>query len=317
VTLHPRVEPYESGMLDVGDGNVVYWESSGNPHGKPAALVHGGPGAGSNPETRRHLDPRVYRIVGWDQRGCGASLPHASDPATDMSVNTTTHLVADMERLRAHLGIDTWLLFGGSWGSTLMLAYAERYPERVSEIVIRSVTTSERTEIDWLYYGLRRFFPSEWEEFRASAAPVARGGDLLTAYDRLLANGDAAVREAAAEAWLRWEDAVISLEPHGLRNVYSRRPAADRVALARICAHYFSRGAFLEEGVLLRHTDRLAGIPGVLVQGRLDLDSPPLTAWQLATRWPDAQLVLVLDAGHTGSPAMTRAVVEALRAFGA
>jgi proline iminopeptidase len=311
----PPIEPYDHGMLDVGDGNVVYWETCGNPDGKPALVVHGGPGSGCGPGERRQFDPRLYRIVLFDQRGCGRSLPHASDPATDMSVNTTEHLLADMERLREHLGIERWLLFGGSWGSTLILAYAERHPERVSEIVIPNVTMCRRSEIDWLYRGVGRFFPEAWERFRGGVPEDERDGDLLAAYARLLASLDADVRDKAAADWLAWEDAVVSQEPEGAPGAYSGRPPDAQLAFVRICAHYYSHAAWLEEGALLRDADRLAGIPGVLIHGRLDLGAPLVTVWELARAWPDAELVVVADAGHTGSATMRSKWREALERF--
>jgi proline iminopeptidase len=312
---HPPTHPYDHGMLDVGDGNLVYWETRGNPDGKPAAIVHGGPGSGLEGSTGRSFDPDRYRIVIFDQRGCGRSTPHASDPATDMSVNTTEHLLADMERLRERLGIERWLLFGGSWGSTLILAYAERHPERVSEIVIPNVTTCRRSEIDWLYRGVGRFFPEAWERFRLGVPEAERDGDLLAAYARLMESPDADVRGKAAADWLAWEDAVVSQEPQGTPNAYSDRPPAAQLAFVRICAHYYSHGAWLEEGALLRHADRLAGIPGVLIHGRLDMGSPLVTAWELARAWPDARLVVVDDSGHTGSETMNNEVRAALDRF--
>ena len=193
----PPIEPYDQGMLDVSDDNLVYWETRGNPAGKPALVVHGGPGSSCEGSTGRSFDPDRYRVVLFDQRGCGRSTPHASDPSTDMSVNTTEHLLADMERLREHLGIDQWLLFGGSWGSTLILAYAERHPERVSEILITGVTVSRRSDIDWLYHGVGRFFPEEWEQFRAGVPEAERDGDLVAAYARLVESPEADVRAQA------------------------------------------------------------------------------------------------------------------------
>ena len=312
---YPPIEPYDHGMLDVGDGNLVYWETCGNPEGKPALVVHGGPGAGCGPGSRRYFDPDRYRVVLFDQRGCGRSTPHASDPAVDMSVNTTEHLLADMERLRAHLGIEQWLLYGGSWGSTLILAYAERNPQRVSEAVVLGVTMSRRSEIDWLYRGVARFFPEEWERFRAGVPAAERDGDLVAAYARLMEAPDADVRGKAAADWLAWEDAVISQEPHGIPKAYSSRPPDAQLAFVRICAHYFSHAAWLEEGALLRGADRLAGIPGVLFHGRLDLGSPLGTAWELAQAWPDARLVVIADSGHTGSETMKREILETLERF--
>lgn len=302
-------------MLDVGDGNLVHWEVSGSPHGKPAVVVHGGPGSGCRPGSRRSFHPERYRVVQFDQRGCGRSTPHAGDPATDMSTNTTHHLVADMERLREHLAIERWLMYGGSWGSTLILAYAERHPERVSEIVIPGVTTTRRSEIDWLYRGVGRFFPEEWEQFRLGVPEADRDGDLVAAYARLMENPDPAVRDAAAVAWLAWEDAVISLEPQGVRNAYSSRPQPAQQAFVRICAHYFSHAAWLAEGRLLRDAGRLAGIPGVLIHGRLDMGSPVGTAWELSRAWPDARLVVVGNSGHTGSDAMGDEILRALDRF--
>ena len=313
--LPAPMEPYEHGMLDVGEGNQVYWESVGSPHGQPAVTVHGGPGTGCTPGMRRQFFPDRYRTVLFDQRGCGRSTPHASDPATDMSVNTTHHLVADMERLREHLGIDRWLLTGGSWGSTLMLAYAERHPQRVSAIVMVSVTMSRRSEIDWLYRGVGRFFPEEWERFRAGVPDADRDGDLVDAYARLMEHPDAAVREGAALAWATWEDTVLSLEPGSQPSVYGDRPSRDLLAFVRICSHYFANGAWLEEGALLRDAGTLAGIPGVLIHGRLDLSCPLVTAWELAQAWPDAQLVALPDSGHKGSESMRTAIRDALDRF--
>jgi proline iminopeptidase len=264
---------------------------------------------------RRQFDPERYRAVLFDQRGCGRSTPHASDPRTDMSVNTTEHLLEDMERLREHLGVERWLLYGGSWGSTLVLAYAERHPERVSEIVILGVTTCRHAELDWLYRGVGRFFPEEWERFRNGVPASERDGDLLAAYARLLEDPDADVRAKAVSDWLAWEDAVVSLEEKGKPNAYSDRPPDAQVAFVRTCAHYYSNRAWLEDGVLLRDAHRLAGIPGVLIHGRLDLGGPLATAWELARAWPDAELRVIEDSGHTGSPDMAAAIGRALDGF--
>ncbi|MFD5144756.1 prolyl aminopeptidase [Streptomyces sp. NPDC058401] len=315
--LYPPVEPYDKGMLDVGDGNVIYWEVCGNPAGKPALVVHGGPGSGCTESARRLFDPARYRVVLFDQRGCGRSTPHASDPATDMRHNTTGHLVADMERLREHLGIGRWLLYGGSWGSTLILAYAERHPETVSEIVIAAVTTTRRSEIDWLYRGAGRFFPEQWERFVAGAGGAGRDGDLVGAYARLAADPDEAVRAKATADWCAWEDAVLSGETKGASQPYTDRPPAARVALVRICSHYFSHGAWLEEGELLRGAHRLAGIPGVLIHGRLDMAGPLGTAWELSRAWPGAELTVVEEAGHMGGAATLGHVLGALDRFAA
>ncbi|GII05430.1 prolyl aminopeptidase [Planobispora takensis] len=315
---YPPIEPYDHGHLDTGDGNLIYWEVCGNPDGKPALVVHGGPGSGCGVNQRRGFDPERYRVILFDQRNCGRSLPHAADPATDLSANTTHHLVADMERLREHLGVERWLLYGGSWGSTLMLAYAEAHPERVSEMVVCGVTMTRRSEIEWLYQGVGRFFPEQWERFRAGA-PGFEGDDdifgLLAAYARLVSDPDPEVRARAARDWTAWEDAVISLEVNGKPDAYSDRPPAALQAMVRICSHYFSNAAWLEEGVLLREAHRLAGIPGVLIHGRFDLGGPLENAWQLARAWPDARLVVVEDSGHTGSPTMGNEVLAALDGF--
>lgn len=319
--LYPDSAPHDEGMLDVGDGERVHWEVYGNPAGKPALVVHGGPGSGSGALARRRFDPERYRIVVFDQRGCGRSTPHAADPATDMRHNTTGHLIADMELLREHLHIERWLLFGGSWGSTLILAYAERHPERVSQIVIPSVTTTRRCEIEWLYQGAGRFFPEERHRF-AAAVPEARPGDglpgVLAAYAQRMEHPDPAVRDAAADAWCRWEDTVLSLETRGGGPAtYGGRPRAARNALVRICARYFANGAWLEEGALIRDAGRLAGIPGVLIHGRFDLGGPLDTAWELHRAWPGSRLVVVEDAGHLGSGTMSAEIGAALQEFAA
>ncbi|MFE6765183.1 prolyl aminopeptidase [Streptomyces sp. NPDC057689] len=314
---YPPIEPYEHGMLDAGDGNHVYWEVCGNPAGKPAAVVHGGPGSGCSEGARRYFDPERYRVVLFDQRNCGRSTPHASDPAVDLRHNTTDHLIADMERLRAHLGIDRWLLYGGSWGSTLILAYAERHPERVTEIVIAAVTTTRRSETDWLYRGAGLFHPEAWDRFRAHVPEAASDAtpDVLAAYARRTVDPDPEVRARATAEWCAWEDAVLSGEAHTGPPPYSGRPGRARAALVRICAHYFSHGAWLEEGQLIRDAGRLAGIPGVLVHGRLDMGGPLGTAWELAKAWPDAELTVIEDAGHLGGAATSRAVLAALDRF--
>lgn len=309
--LYPPIEPFAHGLLDAGDGNRIYWEMCGDPRGKPALVVHGGPGSGCRPGKRRYFDPERYLIVQFDQRGCGRSTPHAGNPSTDMSANTTKHLLGDMELLRERLQINRWLLHGESWGSTLILAYAERHPKRVSEIVILGATTSRRSEIDWLYRGVARFFPDEWARFRAQVDQ----DDIVGGYAQLMENGSSAVRERAASAWMSWEDAAISLEPHGTPNAYSDRPPDDQLAFVRICTHYFSHGAWLEEGELLREAHRLTGIPGVIIHGRLDLGSPLTTAWELVHAWPEAELIVVPDSGHTGSDAMREAALAAAERF--
>ena len=314
----PTTDPVDSGLLDVGDSNQIYWETWGNPAAKPALSVHGGPGAGASTRPPRTFDLRHYRLIRFDQRGCGRSIPHASEPAVNMNANTTGHLIADIEILREHLGIDRWLLHGGSWGATLALAYAQAHPQRVSEIVLVSVTTTRRSEIDWLYQGVGRFFPREWEEFTAAVPGVAVNGDIapvLAAYCARMADTDPAIRDAAAEAWVTWEDAVISAESNGTLGAYSARQGAARNAFVRICAHYFSNAAWLEEDQLIRDAGRLVGIPGALIHGRFDLGCPLVTPWELAKAWPNARLTIVADSGHTGSDSMRRHIEAALAGF--
>ena len=311
---YPPVEPYDHGMLDVGDENFIYWDISGNPDGKPAVVLHGGPGQGSSPAMRRGFDPARYRVVLFDQRGCGRSTPHASDPTTDMRHNTILHLLKDMEQLREHLGIDRWLVCGGSWGSTLGLAYAQRFPHRVSQIVLTSVTTGQRSENEWLYRGVAQFFPAEFEAFRL-AVPIQDREDLLVAYARLMEDPNPEVRACAANAWCKWEDAVVSLEPNAKPNLYSDRPSSDLLAFVRICAHYAANCAWLEEGELLRNAGRLAGIPGVLIHGRLDLSCPVGIPWRLARSWPDAELIALADSGHQRSDSKREHFIAALDRF--
>ena len=310
---YPEIEPYDDGMLDVGDGQRIYWEVSGNPHGKAAVVLHGGPGGGSSPGRRRLFDPQAYRIVQFDQRGCGRSTPSVSDPAVGLEHNTTQHLIADIELLREHLGIERWLVWGGSWGVTLGLAYAQRYPQRVTEMVLVSVTMTRPGDVHWLYNEAGRFFPEQWERFRAGV-PTAEQHDLVAAYDRLLnAHPDPHVRAKAAQDWCDWEDAVVSLEEGWTPSVRFADPDF-RMAFARLCAHYFSHAAWLEDGELLRNAGRLTGIPGVLIHGHFDISGPPDVPWLLAKEWSDAQLHLV-RAGHMGGADTTRLMIEALDSF--
>ncbi len=313
----PLIKPYDSGMLDGGDGNLIYWELCGNPAGVPALVVHGGPGSGCSTGARRSFDAERHRVILFDQRGCGRSTPHASDPGADMALNTTDHLIADMERLREHLGVESWLLRGSSWGVTLSLAYAERYPERVLGLLLASVTTTRPSELDWLYRGVGRIFPDAWARFRDAAgcedfrlptdtAPPIEV--LLAAYARLMESPDRDARLEAARAWLAWEDTVISMERNGTPGQYGQRPDDAQLAFVRICSHYFAHDAFLDDGVLIREAHRLAGIPGILIHGRSDLGSPLTTAWELAETWPDAELTIIEDSGHTGSTAMREAI---------
>ncbi|KQT88297.1 prolyl aminopeptidase [Aurantimonas sp. Leaf443] len=294
-TLYPPIAPYESGMLEVGDGHRLYYERSGTPGGKPAVFLHGGPGGGFSDDHRRLFDPAVYDVTLFDQRGCGRSTPHAG-----LEANTTWHLVADIERLRERAGAKTWLVFGGSWGSTLALAYAQTHPERVSALILRGVYTLSRAELDWYYqFGVSQMFPEKWERFQAPIPPEERG-DMIAAYRRRLTGEDEAVRIEAARAWSVWEGETITLLPSA---ELSTSFAEDRFALAfaRIENHYFSHGGWLEEGQLLRDAGRLAGIPGAIVHGRYDMPCPAHYAWQLHKAWPDAAFHLVEGAGHAYS----------------
>ena len=306
--LYPEIEPYAHGFLAVGDGNTLYWETCGNPQGKPAVVLHGGPGSGCSTGVRRFFDPNAYRLVLFDQRNCGRSTPHASAPTADLRYNTTDHLIADLERLRTHLGIDRWLVYGGSWGATLGLAYAERYPERVTALLLVGVTMTRRSEIDWLYRGVAPLFPAEWARFRASVPAVMRDGDLVEAYYQLLNDPDPAVCQQAAQAFHDWEFGLMSIDA-------TAKPAGNwlnpefQLTRARIVTHYFRNNAWLAH--------RLAGIPGVMVQGRLDLGSPLVTAWELAQAWPAGDLVLVNNAGHSPTdPGMSEAVIAATDRLG-
>lgn len=297
---YPPIEPYDNGLLSVGDGHQLYWEQCGNPDGKPVVVLHGGPGSGCSEGMRRYFDPQNYRIILFDQRNCGRSLPHASDPSVDLASNTTHHLVADIEQLRHHLNIEHWMLFGGSWGTTLALAYAETYPVRVTEMVLHGITTTRPSEIEWLYHGVAPMFPEQWHNFRMSVPEDERDGNMVAAYYRLLQHPAADVRLKAARDWHDWENASLSVDPN-------YKPSADRlapdfqVARARIVTHYFYHNAWLEEGILLKNAYKLAGIPGILIQGRLDLGAPMMTAWELSRAWPGSELIIVYGAGHSSS----------------
>lgn len=292
-TLYPAIEPYDHGMLAVSDLHSIYWEQSGNPKGKPAVFVHGGPGGGTDPKHRRFFDPSVYRIILFDQRGCGRSKPFAS-----LVDNTTWDLVRDMEKLREHLGIERWLVFGGSWGSTLALTYAEEHPDRVTELVLRGIFLLRKWEIDWFYQeGASRMFPDAWDAYLAEI-PEAERGDLLTAYHKRLHDPDPAVALRAAKAWSIWEASTSCLYQDP--SVIARMGGDDfATAFARIECHYFiNKGFFDKESHLLDNIARIRHIPGVIVQGRYDVVCPAESAWELSKAWPEAQLVITKDAGH-------------------
>jgi proline iminopeptidase len=313
VDRFPAIEPYDDGLLDVGDGQRVYWETCGNPAGKPAVMLHGGPGSGCSPGMRRSFDPDAYRIVLLDQRGAGRSLPRVAWD-TDLAANTTEHLIGDLERLRVHLGIERWLVWGASWGTTLAVAYAESHPERVSELVLVSIGFTRPADVHWLYHESGRFFPEQWARFRAGVPEQERDGDLVAAYHRLLHESpDREVRERAAQDWCDWEDAVLSLEAGWEPSPRYADPAF-RMTFARVVTHFFQHAAWLPDDQLLGEAHRLAGIPGVLVHGRFDIGSPADGAWQLAQAWPGAELQFV-DGGHNGGDEMMARIIEATNRF--
>ncbi len=314
--LYPPIEPYEHGMIEAGDDNRVYWETCGHPGGKPALVVHGGPGSGCSAWHRRLFDPAAYQVVLFDQRGCGRSTPNASAPSTDLANNPTANLIADMELLRQRLGIDQWMLFGGSWGSALALAYAERCPDRVSEMILFGVTTGRRKEFDWLFRGgVAVFFPEQWDRLRAAAPAADRDGDLVEVYSRLLDDADPAVRERAAFEWCMWESATPAWPPTpGLAPRFT--DPAFAMAFARLVTHYVRHDVWLDDGILLRGANLLADIPGILINGRFDFQAPIANVWELKRVWPRAEVVIVDDAGHAaGDAAITRELVRATDRF--
>ncbi|MDM0083647.1 prolyl aminopeptidase [Variovorax sp. J31P179] len=295
LSLYPPIEPYETGMLDVGDGHRIHYERVGTPGGKPAVFLHGGPGGGISADHRRLFDPSRYDLLLFDQRGCGRSTPHAG-----LEANTTWHLVADIERLRQRVGVSQWLVFGGSWGSTLALAYAQKHPERVNALVLRGIYTVTRAELAWYYqFGVSEMFPAQWECFQAPVAEAERG-DMIGAYRRLLTGDDPARQLEAARAWSLWEGQTITLLPDpSIAAAHSDGHFA--LAFARIENHYFSHGAWLDDGQLLRDADRLHGIPGVIVHGRYDMPCPARYAHALHKAWPESEFHLIEGAGHAWS----------------
>ncbi|WP_296898983.1 prolyl aminopeptidase [Thiohalocapsa sp.] len=308
--LFPAVEPYAQHRIAVGDGHELYVEECGNPDGLPAVFLHGGPGAGCGPTHRRFFDPARWRLVLFDQRGCGRSKPHA-----ELRHNTTWHLVADMERIRTQLGIDRWLVFGGSWGSTLALAYAETYPERVTALVLRGIFLCRPWEIQWFYQqGASLLFPDYWQDFLAPI-PEAERADLVRAYHRRLTGDDETTMRQAAQAWSIWEGRCATLLPDaGVRNAFADARLA--LSLARIECHYFVHDAFLESEQLLRDAHRLANIPGIIVHGRYDAICPLQSAWELHQAWPQAELQVIADAGHAAfEPGIAKALVAATEHF--
>lgn len=310
----PPIEPYENGMLDVGDGHQIYWECCGNPTGKPALFLHGGPGTGCSVGQRRFFDPNVYRALLFDQRGSGRSLPLASQLSSNLASNTTSHLIADIERLREVLGIESWVILGLSWGTTLGLAYAHALPRRVKAMVLGFVGTTSRAEVQWITKDVGRIFPQEWERFVEAVPQHLRSIPLVDAYAIMLADADEAVRDRAAQAWCKWEDAHVSLTP-GHRPNPRFDDAEFRLRFARLVTHYWRHAAFLEEGQLIRDASRLNGIPGVLIHGRFDVSGPLSTAWQLHKRWTTTRLHILEDAGHGGGNEFMPLVIRTLAEF--
>lgn len=315
VTGYAVTEPFATGLLDVGAGQRIWWEAAGNPDGRPAVLLHGGPGAGSSPRWRRWFDPERYLIVQFDQRQCGRSVPNAgAGTVVDLSENTTDDLISDIELLRTSLGIDRWLVWGGSWGTTLALAYAEAHPDRVTEMILASVTTTTSREVDWVTRQMGRVFPEQWREFVSLLAEPERAGNLAAAYARLLQNPDPAVHEPAAAAWCRWEDTHVATVP-GFRPDLRYQDHRFRLCFARLVTHYWANAAFREDGALLAGARSLGHIPAVLIHGRLDMSSPLEIPWQLARVWPGAELVVVDNEGHHGGHGMTDATIDATDRF--
>ena len=308
--LYPELEPYDSGMLDVGDGHVLYWERCGTPGAKPVVFLHGGPGAGCSPGQRRQFDPELYDILLFDQRGCGRSTPFAC-----LDHNTTWDIVADIEKLREQCGHERWMVFGGSWGSTLALSYAETHPERVTELVLRGIFLSRQTELDWLMkYGASELYPEAWEAL-VEFVPEGERGDLTEAYHRLLNTGDETTQRKAAELWNRWESNTVTLLPDEAM-IEETAMGENSLAIARIENHYFRHKCWLEEGQLLANAHRLKGIPGVIVQGRHDCCTPPAAAYDLKKAWPEVELQIVPDAGHLYTePGLTDGLVRATDRF--
>lgn len=296
---HPITEPTDSGLLDVGDGQAIFWETSGRSDGKPAVLLHGGPGSGASPRHRQLFDPSRYHIVQFDQRHCGRSTPSAAEPVIDLSAATTANLVADIERLRTHLGIDRWLVWGGSWGTTLGLAYAQANPASVSELVLASVVTTGRDEVEWVTRAMGRIFPEHWADFIAAVPADQRAGNLAAAYNRLLLDPDPAVHTAAAKAWCAWEDVHVSMASGPQPGLTAADPAF-QLCFARLVTHFWGNAGFLEDGQLLRQASRLAGIPTFLAHGRRDISSPADIPVALAAAIPGAELFVAEDDGHGG-----------------
>ncbi len=311
--MFPPIAPFATGHLPLSDGQTLYWETSGNPTGRPAVYLHGGPGGGIMTRYRQHFDPARWLVVGFEQRGCGRSLPLATDPAHDLAANTTQTLIADLEALRTHLGVESWLVYGASWGTTLALAYAQAHPERVSGLVLAAVTTTSRFEVAWVTEQMRRIFPCEWDALAAAMAP-APGQPLIEACHDRITSPDPLVRERAARAWCTWEDVHMSLAPDHRPNERFEDPAF-RLLFATLVIRYWRHAGFIEGEGLLAGMGRIAHLPGVLIHGKLDVSSPLETAWDLHRAWPGSRLVVVDQDGH-GGEAMANEVTRAVATLG-
>ena len=309
-TLYPEIEPYETGMLDVGEGHSLYFERSGTKGAKPAVFLHGGPGGGMSPSHRRQWDPGLYDVLLFDQRGCGKSLPFA-----EIEANDTWRIVEDIERLREMCGHEAWQVFGGSWGATLALAYAQTHPERTTELVLRGVFLARQKEKDWLYtYGASEIMAEQWDEF-SGLIPEDERGNLVEAYHKRLTSDDEATRLAAARQWSLWEGNVATLLPDE-KLLGEFADPSQALPFARICARFFLEDFYLDENQLLNKIDRLKGIPGIIVQGRHDICTPPTSAWELKKAWPEVDLRIVNDAGHSaGEPGIIDGLVRATDDF--
>ena len=305
IDLFPEIMPYETGALPLSHGHEMYWEQSGNPKGEPILFLHGGPGAGTNANNRRFYDPEFYRIILFDQRGCGRSTPNAS-----IDNNTTQHLIADIELLRESLGIEKWFIFGGSWGSTLALAYAQSFYNRCRGLILRGIFLCDKEEVDWFMYGMRRVFPEAWCSF-SNAIPESKRADLLTAYQNMLENPDPDINLPAARAWVSYEANCSTLRIK--QNIlWDSTNTSSVLALARLEAYYLANNGFLKENYLINNMDSIRHLPGVIIQGRYDMVCPPTTAYRLASAWPEARIEIVADAGHSAlEPGIRKALVEA------
>lgn len=315
IDYFPIVEPFVTGMLDVGDGQHLYFDVRGNPNGKPAIVLHGGPGQGSHPAMTRGFDPQLYKIILFDQRGCGRSLPHASAPDTNMDANTTWHLIRDMETLRNHLHVDRWLICGASWGSALALAYAIKFPDRVTELVLMAIFTAQAKEYQWLYHDLGAALPKDFNAFRSLGSKTDSSRSIFYNYSQLLGSDDRSIQLATARAWCDWEDAVLSNEPNARRSYPTPDTSDDMIAFARICAHYALHDAWLADDGVMHSKNPFVDIHAVIIHGRQDRGCPAEIAERLCDGWTKASLFILEDSGHLASPSKKLKLLQALREF--